>query len=98
MKIVKCSVEEYLVKWCGFSKSDLVGVDLQDEDEVYELVNDDEGDCFWDYPLEEIGDLLEKENEFRKESGNELWEDVYVYLFDRLWEVSNDILEELNSK
>ena len=89
MKIIKCTLREYLEKYLDLEQ-DLVDIgcnEIKNEDDLYDFINTDNWNTIWSYPIEELDYLLDKEQDNKKDWDDEDYEDTYVLLFGRLWEV-----------
>ena len=89
MKIVKCTLREYLERYTNLLDEEI--------DEWCESIKDDFdldyhiNNCYhhslWNYHPYDLEELIKKEEDWKEESQCETFEDTYVYLFGRLWEV-----------
>lgn len=88
MRIIKTNVETYLkMLRCTEQEIERFAPTITDEYELRDTLNFINLEYLWDYHPYDLEELIEKEEQWRKESQCETFEDTYVYLFGRLWEV-----------
>ena len=93
MKIVKCDLKEYLERFTSLSDEEIEVCckTIKNEEDLSNYLENGYWNALWSYPIEELDYLLDKEQdnkqEWKEETGNDDYEDTYVLLFGRLWEV-----------
>ena len=88
MKIIKCNLITYLKKYTPLTAEDIEEAkeNCFNEPTLYNFIESCLGYPIWNYPIEEIDYLLEKEADFKKEYNLSNYDEVYILLYGRLWE------------
>lgn len=89
MRIVKCDLKEYLERFTSLLDEEIEECckTIKNEDDLSNYMENGYWNTLWSYPIEELDYLLDKEQDWKNETNDNDFEDTYVLLFNRLWEV-----------